>query len=34
MFQQSLVWVHNNEALVLGGAISLFSASLALGSLL
>ena len=34
MFQRSALWVQNNEALVAGGAMSLFSASLALGVLL
>ena len=34
MFQRSALWVQNNEALVVGGAMSLFSASLALGALL
>jgi hypothetical protein len=34
MFQRSALWVQNNEALVAGGAMSLFSASLALGALL
>src|SRR4051812_23498821 len=34
MFQRSLVWVQNNKALVVGGAMSLFSASLTLGALL
>jgi len=34
MFQRSFLWVQNNEALVVGGVMSLFSASLALGALL
>jgi hypothetical protein len=34
MFQRSFLWVQNNETLVVGGAMSLFSASLALGALL
>jgi hypothetical protein len=34
MVQRSLVWVQTHEALVVGGAMSVFSASLALGALL
>src|SRR5215212_6096534 len=31
MVQRSLLWVQNNETLVVGGAISLFAVSLTLG---